>query len=222
MINAVIFDMDGLLIDTEKHHLKCWRGAAKEMGYEMSLETSLELRSLAAEFAKTLLKEKYGQDFDYEKLHQIKRKLFKERMEIHPVEIKKGAKELLSWLEKQGYKRVVATASSLESAEQNLAKAGIREYFDYVISAHNVVHGKPMPDVYLEACRRIEERPEDCIALEDSPNGAWAAVRAGCQTIMVPDQTPAPEELKDKLLSVKENLLEVKEYLEKNKKKGLF
>lgn len=184
MIHAIIFDMDGLLIDTEPYHTASWQRAAREMGYDMEMETAYQLRSLAGEFAGPMMKDIYGKDFHFEELHQRKRKIMDELLADSPIKEKRGAKELLGWLSSRGWKRAVATATRQEKANE-----------------------------YLEACKRIGEKPENCLALEDSPNGAWAGVRAGCKTIMVPDLTPVLPELKDKIWKEAADLLEVKQIL---------
>lgn len=209
MIKAIIFDMDGLLIDTEKYHTACWIAAAREQGFEMTMETALKLRSLGAEFAEPMLQEEFGEELDYEKLRLIKRTLMEKRLYETPAELKKGAVELLSWLSGQNCKKAVATATRREKAEECLKSTGLWSYFDAVLSVTGVAHGKPMPDVYLEACKKLEEAPENCLALEDSPNGAWSAVRAGCRTVMIPDLTPVPEELKGKLFGEAGSLLDL-------------
>lgn len=209
MIKAVIFDMDGLLIDTEKYHTACWIEAAREQGYEMTMETALKLRSLGAEYAAPMLKEEFGEGLNYEKLKAVKRNLMDRKLSEISVELKKGALELLSWLSGQNCKKAVATATRREKAEECLKSTGLWSYFDAVLSVTGVKHGKPMPDVYLEACKRLGEAPEDCLALEDSPNGAWSAVRAGCKTVMIPDLTPVPKELKDSLSGEAESLLDI-------------
>lgn len=209
MIKAIIFDMDGLLIDTEKHHTACWIEAAKEQGFEMTMETALKLRSLGAEFAAPMLQEELGAGLDYEKLRRVKRSLMDKRLYETPIKLKKGALELLSWLSKTNCKKAVATATRREKAEECLKSTGLWPYFDEVLSVTGVAHGKPMPDIYLEACRKLGETPENCLALEDSPNGAWSAIRAGCKTVMIPDLTPVPKDFKGKLFGEAESLVNV-------------
>lgn len=214
MIHAVIFDMDGTLIDTEQYHISCWRQASEDNGFPMSLETGLRMRSLAAEYAVPMLKELYGEEYDFEKVRNRKRKLMNEMLTNHPIEKKEGAEELLCWLKENGYKCAVATASNPVNTKKWLRELKLRDYFDYVVSAQQVPHGKPMPDIYLEVCKVIGEEPENCIAIEDSPNGALSAIRAGCKTIMIPDLTPVPEELKSCLFGEADNLKEVIGFLE--------
>lgn len=194
MINAVIFDMDGLLIDTEKYLFQFWMQAAAEAGFTLTKEQLLGMRSLASEFAAPRFRETFGDGFDYFAIRNRRKELMKAHLEKNGVEKKPGVDALLEWLEKHGYKRAVATATDMERTEKYLREIGIFDRFDRIVCAPSVPHGKPMPDVYLHACAQIGEEPKHCAALEDSDNGALSAYRAGCQVIMVPDLAlPLPE-----------------------------
>lgn len=129
------------------------------------------------------------------------------------MEKKPGVEEILLYLREAGFKTAVATATDEERAKKYLEEIGVYHLFDKVVCANMVSHGKPMPDVYLYACEQIGEVPEECYAVEDSPNGVKSASSAGCKTIMVPDLTE-PDEETAKLLYAKANsLLELKEIL---------
>ena len=131
----------------------------------------------------------------------------------HPVEKKRGADELLTYLKSHYFKTAVATASGETKAMTYLDEVGLLDYFDQIISTAMVPHGKPMPDVYQYACKCIGEKPEACIALEDSPNGLMAAYRAGCLPIMVPDLSQPDEKLSRILYGKAETLTDVIPYL---------
>ena len=186
-IKGVIFDLDGLLLDTEKLYQRFWIEAAAKCGYKMTKEQSLQLRSLDKELAKELLSEWFGKDFSYQKTKDIRVKLMNEYIDQNGIEAKKGAKELAEYLREKSYKTAIATATNYERANCHLKLAGIRQYFDNVICASSVEHGKPFPDVYLYACRQLQLEPCECLALEDSPNGIKSAYSAGCVTVCVPD-----------------------------------
>lgn len=215
MINAVIFDMDGLLINTEKYLFRYWKQAASEAGYELSDEQLLGIRSLAAEFAVPKYREMLGEDFDYHAIRNRRKELMDAHLEKYGVEKKPGAEVLLQWLTEHGYKKAVATATDMERTQKYLSEIGILEQFDQIVCAPSVPHGKPMPDVYLHACAKIGEKPEHCVALEDSDNGALSAYRAGCKVIMVPDLAGPLPETKEFLTGVAENLEEVIPLLQK-------
>ncbi|MGN1031338.1 MAG: HAD family hydrolase [Butyricicoccaceae bacterium] len=193
MVRAVIFDMDGVLLDTEKHYCRMWMQAAHDMGYpDFTMEHSYHIRSMAPPFAEPYLKGVLGQEFDYYAVREHRRELMDRVLEEQGIEGKPGAAELLDWLNARGIKTAVATATEEKLARERLRAVGMEDKFSSIVSAKdadNVGLGKPAPDVYLFACSRIGERPEDCIAVEDSPNGVQSASDAGIRTVMVPDQT---------------------------------
>ncbi len=194
MVNAVIFDMDGVLIDTEKYLFRFWKQAMKEAGYEISHEQLLGIRSLAAEFAIPRFRELFGTQLDYISVRDRRKELMNGWIAEHGIEKKTGVDAILDYLERKGCKRAVATATDMDRAARYLREIGILERFDQVVCAPLVPHGKPMPDVYLYACAQIGEEPKNCVALEDSDNGALAAYRAGCQVVFVKDLAdPLPE-----------------------------
>ena len=195
-LRAVIFDMDGLLIDTEKHLVRCWCQAAQEMGFDMQRRHALHIRSLAGKYAAPYLKSELGEDFEYFRVRERRKELVAQALAEYGLERKKGALELLKWLKEKGIRTAVATATDEERATRYLTEIGVLSYLDRVVCATMVENGKPMPDVYLYACRQLGERPQDCLALEDSPNGVLSAWRAGCGVVMVPDLTQPDEEIR--------------------------
>lgn len=188
-VRAVIFDMDGVLLDTEKLLYKYWLQAARELGYPLMPEHALDLRSLAGKFAEEYIREKVSTDIDYGKLRQRRRELMNADLAQNGIPAKSGAKELLSMLRAKGLKTAVATATDEPRTRAYLTEIGILDLFDRICCATMVENGKPMPDVYLFACEQLGEKPCDCAAVEDSPNGVLSAYRAGCQVAMIPDLT---------------------------------
>ena len=212
-IKAVIFDMDGTLIDTEKYYHICWMEAIRHFGYEVTDAQAFGLRSLGRPFVQEYFRKLYGPDFDYEKVHAYRKKLMEPLLQEKGIDLKPGAKEILSYLQGKGIITAIATATDLERTEKYLKQLGLYEYFEKVISARMVEFGKPAPDVYLYACSQLGLAPSECMAVEDSPNGVTSAFRAGCKVVMVPDQTQPEAELLPMLYAKVDSLLGLKEYL---------
>lgn len=212
-IKAVIFDLDGTLLDTEKLLFRYWREAAAQFGYSMSAEQALTLRSLTHRLVQPLFTEWFGEGCDYRELRSCRLRLMQEHIDKYGVETKKGAAELLSLLGKHGYLRAIATATDEERCVKLLRTAGLDGCFDRIICASMVEWGKPKPDIYIYAAERLGARPDECIAVEDSPNGVISAHDAGCFTVMVPDLTQPDESISDYISAVCEDLTGISELL---------
>ena len=195
MINAVIFDMDGVLIDTEKYLNKYWIQAATEAGFDFKREHGLMIRSLAGKYAAPFLQGIFGEKFDYWTIRDRRKALMAKHLEEKGVEKKPFVDETLDELRAMGIKIAVATATDRERASAYLKEIGIYDKFDKIVCADMVKNGKPQPDIYLYACECIGESPENCVAVEDAPNGILAARRAGLYTVMVPDLAGPDEEI---------------------------
>ena len=220
-IKAVVFDLDGTLLDTEKLLFRYWREAAAHFGYNMSGEQALTLRSLTHKRVQPLFTEWFGSECDYRQLRACRMKLMQEHIDKYGVEVKKGAAELLEWLGEHGYLRAVATATDTERAGNMLEKVGLSGCFDRIICASMVECGKPEPDIYLYTAKELGLETRECIAVEDSPNGVISASDAGCLTVMVPDLTPPDSTLMPYISAVCNDLAEIKDLLKFNRKEVL-
>ncbi len=220
MIEAVIFDMDGLILDTEKLLVKFWCEAAAEYGFPMRREQALHIRSLARKFAVPYLKEQFGDGFDYVKVRTRRMELMGSYIDEHGLEVKEGIVPLLDYLKQRNIPAAIATATDYARTEAYLTRAGLFGRFDRIICASMVESGKPCPDIYIYAARQLGFETCRCMALEDSPNGVRSACAAGCVTVMVPDLTPPEGELLSMIYAAAENAGDVISIIENYNKGG--
>lgn len=197
-IDAVIFDMDGLMLDTERLSKEFQRQASEERGIPYQNLTPLIIGRNAA-MVRQIHMERYGPDYPFDEIRARARELWDQYLSDHPVPVKPGLFPLLQWLRERGIPRGVASSTSAASARPLLEKGGIAPYLDTMVFGDMVTRSKPEPDIFLEAARRLSAEPENCVVIEDSPNGILAAHRAGMRPIMVPDLIE-PDEALSKLL----------------------
>lgn len=195
MIKGLIFDMDGLLIDTEQLSYKALVRDCKERGFELTMEQFLSIRSLSIPKCEEKFKGYFGEDFDFTDSFEKHFLYMREHIDKYGVPMKKGADTILKYASEKGLRIALATSTPLDIAEEYLSSLGLWEYFHEVQSAADIKNGKPAPDVYLAAAKLLGLPPSECMAFEDSPNGVRSASSAGCITVMVPDLSRADEEL---------------------------
>jgi HAD superfamily hydrolase (TIGR01509 family) len=189
-IEAVLLDMDGTLLDTEKVYLESLIAALGACGYTDDILTlGHAMVGMPASDCEAMLRDRYGEHFP---LADLNKAFSARRDEIFRagIPLKSGAVELLDALHGHGYPMAIVTSSSRRTAEAHLTLAGIRSRFDSVLTRDDVERGKPSPDLYLLAARRLGFQPACCLAIEDSNPGVAAAHAAGAITIMVPDIVP--------------------------------
>ncbi|MDE5558267.1 MAG: HAD family phosphatase [Ruminococcus sp.] len=205
-IKGAVFDMDGLMLDTEKLLVRFWKESARSYGYNMTDENVFEIRSLSRKYSIPLLKGIFGEDFPFNEVRNRRIVLMNEYIDTYGFDVKKGLFELLDFLKENNYLIAVATATDRERAEHYLKKIDAYKYFNAVICGDMVKNGKPEPDIYITASCELGLMPEECVAFEDSPNGIKSAYSAGCKVIMIPDLTQPDGVVKPMLSGVYESL----------------
>ena len=208
-ITAILFDMDGLVLDTEKLYTRFWQEAARACGYPMTKEQALGMRSLNRGAGLAKMQSYFGPDVDYDFIRGKRIEMMDAFVEKEGVTLKPGIHELLAYLREQGIKSAIATSSPIERTILYLTSVGLQNSFDELVSGYMVEKGKPEPDIYLYAASKLGVEPCNCMVLEDSPAGILAAHRAGCLPVMIPDQDEPEEETKKLLYAKVENLAAV-------------
>lgn len=193
-LTAVLFDMDGLMIDSERLSDEIWVAAAARRGWTLTAQHMVLLRGTNREEGRRRLCESLGADFPFdlladETLEELTRRL------ARSVPLMPGLTELLAFFSAQKVKMAVASSTHRSLVESNLRVAGVRHYFDAVICGDMVRRSKPAPDIYLQAAAALGQAPQCCMVLEDSYNGVRAGAAAGCCTVMVPNMDPATPEM---------------------------
>ncbi|MFT4934605.1 MAG: HAD superfamily hydrolase (TIGR01509 family) [Pseudoalteromonas distincta] len=211
-VSAVVFDMDGLLIDSERLMLQAMQGAAVAMGRDMPFPVFQSMVGLTHAQSDGILIDHFGHGFVLDDYVTEVRARF---VEAHKagVALKAGVIEMLDHLDHVGAPRAVATSSRMKSVETHLGHAGLLSRFDAFITAESVTNGKPHPEPYLKAAAALGLDPRDCIALEDSHNGVRAAAAAGMMTIMVPDMLEPNDEMRGLCVRIAQDLHEVRDLL---------
>lgn len=210
---AVIFDMDGVIFDSERLVLEGWQEIAAKYGIKGIEEVLPRCLGVNAQATREIFREYYGQDFPYDEYKKEASALFHSRYGNGKLPLKLGVKELLSYLKENGY--LVGLASSTRQAivEQEIRDAGLMPYFDNLVCGDMLKRSKPEPDIYLKACENLDVEPRMAVAVEDSYNGIRSAKRAGMVPVMVPDMVQPDEEMRSLAHKICKDLFEVKNWI---------
>ena len=187
LLAAVVFDMDGLMFDSERIVQLSWHRAGDRIGYSRVGDNIYNTLGMNAARRKVYFQEVYGPDFPFDTFQAYSREAFQTEVAQNGLPMKPGLIELLNFLKESHIPAAVATSSSQEYALGNLNRAGIFSYFSGFIAGNMVSHGKPHPEIYLKACEQLHVSPEHALALEDAPNGIRSAHAAGLHPIIIPD-----------------------------------
>lgn len=208
----LIFDMDGLMVDTERMAIESWEICLKKLNLPIDREFLISLMGTTKFSIYSKFDEKYGKDFDYE--HKIQPQFAQKKMELIMAEKpenlrKKGLIELINFAKENGLKIAVASSSTKEEVEKILTKAEVFKFFDFIICGDEVKNGKPDPEIFLKAVEKASVSKENTIVLEDSTNGLLAAHNAGIKSIFIKDIVSPPEEVLKTVWKKVDSLIDV-------------
>jgi len=215
-MKAVIFDMDGVMFDTEIVFIKAWDYAGEKIGIGKAGHMSLKTLGMNIVMSEKILREEYGDSYDENGLRKYTKEFLKDYYDHNRVPVKKGLYNLLDYLTQNNYKLAVASSSPKWEVEHHLKDANVYDYFSTIVCGDMIEKSKPEPEIYLKTCELLNMLPSECIAIEDSKNGLMSAINAGCKTIMVPDMWQIDDEMKNRVHIILNNLDDVKEYIDKS------
>ncbi|MDQ3250427.1 MAG: HAD family phosphatase [Chloroflexota bacterium] len=213
-ISAVIFDMDGLMLDTERIYQVAWRSAGKTLGFHLSDAFLHTTTGRPAHDCHRLLREAHGQDFPLDQFVTVCALHWDDHVAAHGIALKPGLSELLDWLDERHIPKAVATSTAHAKALLSLRTAGLASRFEHIVGGDQIQNGKPAPDIFLAAAKRLDVNPARCLALEDSEAGVVAASTAGMMTIMVPDIKQPSAEIAARAYRVLPSLHDVRRLIE--------
>ncbi len=212
-VTAVIFDMDGLMFDTERLNAQCWAQVGKELNINIPESFLAQLRGLTRTEYRTAFIRQFGAQLDYDHASSRQKQLFWACIDKDGVPIKPGLLELLAFLHQENILAAMATASHQDRACRYLELTGLHPYFQSFAFGNQVLHGKPDPELFLLVAANLQVAPEHCIVLEDSINGIMAGIAGGFHTVMIPDLVQPTPELERQLDAKLETLHQVILYI---------
>ena len=212
-IRGVLFDMDGLVLDSEKLYTRFWMEACHFYGFPMTVEQALKMRAANARLSEENLHSFFGPAADYRAIRAKRIELMDAFIAENGVEPKPGIYELLDFLQEKGIAAAITSSAPVHRIREHLTPLGLLHRFDEICSGYDVPWGKPAPDIYLKGAAVLGLGPEECLALEDAPLGVEAAFRAGCVTVMIPDQDQPDAFVEAMLHARADSLFDVIEFL---------
>lgn len=195
LIEAVIFDMDGLMIDTERIAQRAWQIAGREGGFEIDDDTYILAVGRTRDDTKEIFQAKYGDGFPFDNLYERKQQIMYDLIDTEGIPTKSGLFELYDLIDELGIAKAVATSTARPTAIKKLTIVKALDRFEVIVCGDEIENGKPEPDIFLEAANRLGIVPDRCIVLEDSEAGIRAAHAAGMSPIMVPDMKQPSAEI---------------------------
>ena len=216
-MKLVIFDMDGLIFDSERLFKDKLSEAMAERGYMLELEVYLSSLGANSDSSRRIMLDRYGEDYPYEEISAEARRAFNEYVMKNGIPVKRGIPELLNYLNSCGIRCAVASSTRSELVKMYLEMSRLDGYFDIVIGGEAVKPSKPAPDIFLKACGEAGVKPSEALVLEDSENGILAAVNGGIPVICIPDMKQHDSGLLGKCAACVKDAYGVMDYIEQHK-----
>ena len=213
-VQAVVFDMDGVIFDSERLVIECWEVIAAKHNIPDIVEICMRVQGNNREETGKRFREKYGRDFPYEAYKKEVAALFRDRYGEGRLPLKPGVVKILEELKRNNIPLALASSTRSDIVKLEMEEANLLSYFDVVLGGDMVPRSKPEPDIFLAAAAALQAEPKCCYVLEDSHNGIRAAYRAGMHPVMVPDMQQPTEEIRGIAEAVVKNLLAALEYLQ--------
>ena len=210
---AVVFDMDGVIFDTERLVIEFWKEVAKKHNIPNVEHTCIQCLGTNRVRTREIFLENYGADFPFDPYRAEVTELFNTHYKGVPLPTKPGVRELLSYLQEQDIKVGLASSTAQHLVRDEIGTAGLLPYFQTLVCGDMVEHSKPAPDIFLKACEILNADPTKSIAIEDSFNGIRSAHCAGMTPIMVPDQVQPTDEIRALAFHVMPSRLDVLNWL---------
>ena len=212
-IEAVLFDMDGVIFDTESIYLDIWTKVFQSYGYIMTKDVYISVMGRGRKNVIKTFVDLYGEYLPIIQMYKDKDEELMQVIDKGQVPMKVGVKEILTFLKENGYKVALATSAKRERAIKQLKMANIKELFDCIVCGDEVINAKPNPEIFLKAAEELSVKPENCIVIEDLPAGIKSAYNANMIGIHVEDLKKADEIILKYCHKSFKNLIDIKEYI---------
>ncbi len=212
-IKLAIFDMDGLIFDSERAFERELKEVMHSYGYKLTEDIYKSTIGLTGQKLKEKMLFNYGKDYPFEEISKKARQKVNYLSQEGKIDIKNGIPELLMYFNEKGIKCAVASSTKSQYVDLYLGSAGLRKYFNSITGGEETERSKPEPDIFLAACKKENAVPENTIVFEDSPNGVTAALRAKMNVVCIPDLVCPPDELIKNALFVAKDAFEAKEFI---------